>query len=96
LNQLIQTSSISFVIQSLPLAACADNVLLMEKKPRYNALMYEVCVGRGWCGGIVNGQPSHVDDFIPESGPVTADQFVDWLFMATDVTYRGQEFVHAA
>lgn len=51
----------------------------------HNALMDEVCVGRGWCGGIVDGQPSHVDDFIPESGPVTADQFVEWLFMADDM-----------
>jgi hypothetical protein len=72
----------SFVIQTLPLVARADSLPLMEKKPGYNALMDEVCIGRGWCGGIVNGQPSHVDDFIPESGPVTADQFVDWLFMA--------------
>ncbi|AXU19141.1 hypothetical protein C7W88_09050 [Novosphingobium sp. THN1] len=57
----------------------------MSGNPAYNALMHEVCVGRGWCGGIVNGKPSHVDDFIPETGPVSADQFVEWLFLADGV-----------
>mgnify|MGYP001261309255 CR=1 FL=1 len=51
----------------------------------YNGLMQEVCVGHGWCGGIVDGEPSHVDDFIPENGPVSSDQFVDWLFTADGV-----------
>jgi len=54
----------------------------MSEKLGYDALMHEVCVGQGWCGGIVNDEPSHVDNFIPDSGPVTADQFVDWLFEA--------------
>lgn len=54
----------------------------MSETPPYNALMHEVCVGHGWCGSIVNDEPSHVDDFIPASGPVTASQFVDWLFEA--------------
>ena len=54
----------------------------MDEKPGYNALMHEVCVGMGWCGGVIDGEPSHVDDFIPNEGSVTADQFVDWLFRA--------------
>jgi hypothetical protein len=54
----------------------------MSGNPDYNALMYDVCVGLGWCGGIVDGQPSHVDDLIPEAGPVSAEQFVEWLFQA--------------
>lgn len=54
----------------------------MSGNPNYNALMHEVCVGCGWCGGIVDGKPCHVDDLIPESGAVSADQFVDWLFVA--------------
>lgn len=58
---------------------------MMAIKSGYNALMHDVCVGWGWCGGIANGEPSHVDHFIPECGPVTADQFVDWLFMADDI-----------
>jgi hypothetical protein len=45
----------------------------------YNLLMHEVCVGLGWCGG-----PRHVGDYIPESGSVTADQFVEWLLEAED------------
>jgi len=53
---------------------------LMEHRPGYNALMHEVCVERGWCGGGVDGNPSHVDDLIPEHGSVTADRFVDRLF----------------
>jgi hypothetical protein len=44
--------------------------------------MHEVCVGLGFCGSVINDEPRHVDDFIPASGPVTADQFVDWLFQA--------------
>ncbi len=55
---------------------------LMEQRSGYDALMHEVCVERGWCGGIVDGRPSHVDDFIPRHGLVIADQFVDWLFIA--------------
>jgi hypothetical protein len=54
----------------------------MNSNPNYNALMHEICVGKGWCGGIVDEKPSHVDDLIPDTGPVSADQFVDWLFVA--------------
>ncbi|WP_029623204.1 hypothetical protein [Sphingomonas elodea] len=57
----------------------------MDRQRAYNALMHEVCVERGWCGGIVDDQPSHVDDFLPEAGPVTAEQFVEWLFQAEGV-----------
>jgi hypothetical protein len=59
--------------------------ICMSRNPRYNALMHEVCVGKGWCGGIVDGEPSHIDDFIPDTGSVSADQFVDWLFAADGV-----------
>ncbi|CAH0353714.1 hypothetical protein [Sphingobium sp. CECT 9361] len=51
----------------------------------FDALMHEVCVERGWCGAIVNDRPMHVTDFLPESGTVTADQFVGWLFDADGV-----------
>lgn len=47
--------------------------------------MHEVCVERGWCGGLVHGQPSHVDDLLPEAGPATAEQFVEGLFQAEGV-----------
>ena len=54
----------------------------MENGLGFDALMHEVSVDLGWSGGMVDGQSSHVTDYIPESGPVTADQFVDWLFLA--------------
>jgi len=57
----------------------------MDEKLGYNALMHEVCVGLGWCGSVVDGRPSHVDDFIPRSGSVHADQFVEWLFRAEGI-----------
>jgi hypothetical protein len=44
--------------------------------------MYEVCVGWGYCGSIKDDKPLHVDMFIPESGLVSADQFVEWVFLA--------------
>jgi len=57
----------------------------MTGNPKYTALLDDVCIGRGWCGGIVDGKPSHVNDLIPDSGPVTAEQFVEWLFIAEGV-----------
>jgi hypothetical protein len=39
----------------------------------------------GYCGCIKNGKPLHVDDFIPSSGLVTADQFVEWVILADDL-----------
>lgn len=57
----------------------------MGGSKNYNSLMHEVCVELGWCGGIVDGKPSHVDDFIPATGIVSAAQFADWLFLADGV-----------
>jgi hypothetical protein len=54
-------------------------------KSRFDALMNEVCVGWGYCGCIKDGEPLHVDSFIPSKGPVSADQFVEWLFLAEDL-----------
>jgi len=45
-------------------------------------LMNELCVGLGCCGGIRDGQPSHVTDFIPAAGPVTAKDFANWALLA--------------
>ncbi len=47
--------------------------------------MHEVCVERGWCGSVIEGQSRHVIDFLPDNGEVTADQFVTWLFAADGV-----------
>ena len=57
----------------------------MADPTAFDALMFEVCVEKGWCGSIVDGQPLHVVDFLPESGEVTADQFAGWLFAADGV-----------
>ncbi len=62
----------------------------------YDALMQEVCVDQGWCGSVVNGKPMHVDFFIPDEGFVTADQFVDWLFMAEGLDPEARPEYYAA
>src|SRR4051812_32850342 len=54
----------------------------MAAEPGYDALIYEVCVVWGFCGSTKDDIPLHVDLFIPPSGPVTADQFVEWVFLA--------------
>lgn len=57
----------------------------MSSASEFDALMHEVCVGKGWCGSPINGEPRHVTDFFPEAGEVSADQFVSWLFAADGV-----------
>lgn len=57
----------------------------MSSKSGYDALMHEICVGLGFCGCIKNGRPLHIDRFIPSRGPVTAEQFVEWVFLADDM-----------
>ena len=54
----------------------------MTQLSGYDALMHELCVDLGWCGGLIDGRPSHVDDYIPVSGLVSAAQFIDWLLKA--------------
>jgi hypothetical protein len=54
----------------------------MNDKSSYNALLDEICGDLGFCGSVVDGQPLHVDHFIPEQGIVSADEFVDWVFRA--------------
>ena len=48
----------------------------------YDALMHDVCVVWGYCGCSKHGVGLHVDLFIPPAGPVTADQFVEWVILA--------------
>jgi len=57
----------------------------MTEEKGFAALMQEACVGWGFCGCIKGDKPLHVSDFIPPSGPVRADQFVEWLFLADNV-----------
>jgi hypothetical protein len=51
----------------------------------YDQLMHVVCVEWGFCGCDKHDQPLHVDLIIPSKGPVTADQFVEWVFLADDL-----------
>ncbi|WP_379550642.1 hypothetical protein [Qipengyuania sp. DGS5-3] len=52
----------------------------MVDSTAYNRLLNDVCVGFGFCGGVREDKPCHVDDFIPNDGEVTVDQFIQWLF----------------
>jgi len=58
-----------------------------KTKPKnpYVQLLNEVCVGMGYCGCIKDGQVSHVDDFIPEDGLVSAKQFAQWVVLAENL-----------
>jgi hypothetical protein len=46
----------------------------------FDAMMDELAGRMGYCG---TGK-THVTDFIPAEGPVTADQFVEWLILAEE------------
>ncbi len=47
----------------------------MARPNKFDGMMYEFCTGLGWCGGAKDGKPLHVTKFIPETGPVSADEF---------------------
>jgi len=63
----------------------------MERSSAYDRLLQQVCIGLGYCGSVIDGEPSHVDMFIPEEGPVTADEFVEWVFRAEGLEAAGGE-----
>ena len=71
-------------------------------KTGYDALMHEACVVWGFCGCIKQDQSMHVDLIIPPSGPVSADQFIDWLILADNLNpndgnwYQHKQALHAA
>jgi len=54
----------------------------MDEKSSYERLLDEICGGLGFCGNVIDGRPTQVDDYIPETGTVSADQFVDWVLLA--------------
>lgn len=56
--------------------------LFMTTKTGFDTLMHQVCVGWGHCGSLQAGKYSHVTDFIPDSGTVTATQFAEWVLLA--------------
>lgn len=48
----------------------------------YDKLLEEVCVRLGFCGSVIDGQPLHVDQFLPQSGVLTFEEFAVALFKA--------------
>ena len=41
----------------------------------FDRLCSDICLHGGWCGGIVDGKPTVVDELLPSTGPVTAEEF---------------------
>lgn len=48
----------------------------------FDNLLWDICVKLGFCGSVIDDEPSHVCDLIPESGSVTAEQFADLVMQA--------------
>ncbi|HEY6817420.1 MAG TPA: hypothetical protein VI168_17935 [Croceibacterium sp.] len=48
----------------------------------FDKLVGEICVGLGFCGGIVDEKPSHIRDFLPSAGPISAEDFALWALQA--------------
>jgi hypothetical protein len=40
-------------------------------------LYWTICVVGGWCGGIVENEPTHVEDLLPDAGEVTSRRFAE-------------------
>jgi len=57
----------------------------------YDKLLEEVCVRLGFCGSVVDGQPRHVDQFLPQTGKLTDAEFADALFKAEGWDPDGSE-----
>lgn len=54
----------------------------MARLNKFDGMMHEFSAGMGFCGCVKDGEPLHVTDFIPETGPVSADDFARWLMIA--------------
>jgi hypothetical protein len=80
----VETSLLADLLRELSAPGFPDYVETPDS-PGYEALTTEICVDMGFCGSIKHGRPLYVDLLIPPSGPVTADQFVEWVFLADDM-----------
>lgn len=49
---------------------------------RFDLLLWDICVKNGFCGGIVNGEVTHVTDLLPKSGMITAEDFARLVIRA--------------
>lgn len=61
----------------------------MARKTGFDALVHFVAAR--WCMGDSLGDPAGFRRFIPGSGTVTADQFVEWVCLASAPEVRGPE-----
>lgn len=62
----------------------------MSENKDFDALLRAICVGYGYCGSLQDDGWRHVTHYIPERGYVTADDFIDWVFMTDgDEGFRG-------
>lgn len=58
----------------------------------FDALLDEVCITWGFCGGVVRGEHRHVTDYIPKTGIVTVDQFIGWVFEAQGADIKARKW----
>jgi hypothetical protein len=48
----------------------------------FDRLCWDICVTAGWCGGIVDGKPTTVDDLLPKTGSIDARTFAELTMRA--------------
>lgn len=58
---------------------------------KFDKLSWEICVVGGWCGGLIDGQPTTVDDLLPTVGQITAERFAE-LAIRADGWPEGEPF----
>lgn len=56
----------------------------------FDRLSWDICVKGGWCGGIIDGNPTTVDDLLPRTGKINARQFAE-LAMRADGWPEGEQ-----
>jgi hypothetical protein len=61
----------------------------MARNTGFEALVH--FVAERWCMGDTLDDPVGFRRFIPKAGTVTADQFVEWVFLASEPEVRGPE-----
>ena len=67
----------------------------LDRPKNFVRLMNKVCVGMGFCGSVVDGEPRHVVDYFPETGTVSASQFATWVLEAEGMSSKpGEPFWH--
>ena len=48
----------------------------------FDRLAWDICVGGGWCGGIIDGAPTTIDDLLPGAGRIAAEEFAKLVLRA--------------